>query len=244
VRAAGPVVSTYLAEGSSRGDSLSLGSGNAHITADALSGSMTSGQMTYKGHARLWQGDSVLDADQIEIWRDEKRLQGIGHVVAVFPQVRGPLAAPGVAHTAVLPRGDSTLWKIHAPVIYYWNDEQKARLEGGVTAESEGGSLESRTLDVFLGAAGAHPGAGGQLKRALALGGVLVRQGDRTGTAEQAEYTAGDGKFVLSGGNPTITDASGDTTTGHSLTFYQASDTILIDSQSGSRTLTKHRVEK
>jgi lipopolysaccharide export system protein LptA len=71
-----------------------------------------------------------------------------------------------------------------------------------------------------------------------------VRQGDRRGKAEQAEYTAADGKFVLSGGNPIITDASSDTTTGHSLTFFVANDTILIDSQEGSRTLTKHRVEK
>ena len=56
--------------------------------------------------------------------------------------------------------------------------------------------------------------------------------------------TAADGKFVLSGGQPTLTDASSDTTTGHSLTFFVANDTILIDSQEGSRTLTKHRVEK
>jgi len=28
------------------------------------------------------------------------------------------------------------------------------------------------------------------------------------------------------------------------LTFFVANDTILIDSQDGSRTLTKHRVEK
>ncbi len=72
----------------------------------------------------------------------------------------------------------------------------------------------------------------------------MVRQGDRRATAEQAEYTAGDEKFVLSGGDPAITDAASDTTTGHSLTFFVANDTILIDSQNGSRTLTKHRVEK
>jgi lipopolysaccharide export system protein LptA len=82
------------------------------------------------------------------------------------------------------------------------------------------------------------------LERALAQGNVIVRQGDRRATAEQALYTAADGKFVLSGGQPTIADASSDTTTGHSLTFFVASDTILIDSQEGSRTLTKHRVEK
>jgi lipopolysaccharide export system protein LptA len=73
---------------------------------------------------------------------------------------------------------------------------------------------------------------------------VVVRQADRRGTGEQAEYTAADQKFVLSGGQPTFTNASNDTTTGRSLTFFVASDTILVDSQEGVRSITKHRVEK
>jgi lipopolysaccharide export system protein LptA len=84
----------------------------------------------------------------------------------------------------------------------------------------------------------------GQLSRILAQGGAVVRQGDRRGMADQAEYTSSDQKFVLSGGKPTLTDGSGNTTAGRSLTFFVASDTILIDSQAGSRTLTRHRVEK
>ncbi|MGB9405450.1 MAG: hypothetical protein WCA98_18090, partial [Candidatus Acidiferrales bacterium] len=93
--------------------------------------------------------------------------------------------------------------------------------------------------------ANAPPASGGrQLTHAVALGHVIVRQGDRHGTSERADYTAADEKFVLSGGQPTLTDASNDTTTGRSLTFFRASDTILIDSEAGSRTLTKHRVEK
>jgi len=73
----------------------------------------------------------------------------------------------------------------------------------------------------------------------------VVQQGERRGMADQGVYTASDGRYVLSGGDPTIVDAGSDTTTqGHSLTFYVASDTILIDAQAGSKTLTKHRVEK
>ena len=96
------------------------------------------------------------------------------------------------------------------------------------------------------GSHGAQGAAGGgrQLSRALALGDVVVRQGDRRGVAEQGEYLAARKHEFPVGGQPTITDASSDTTTGHSLTFFVASDTILIDSQEGSRTLTKHRVEK
>ncbi len=277
IRASGGVLSTYFP--SAQNSAMSLGSGPGHISAETLTGSTTSGHVIYLGHARLWQGDSVLEANQIEVWRDEKKLQATGNVVANFPQA-SPAAQPfpkptPAALTTVRSSAPSgpTLWQIRAPLLTYWGDTGKAHLETGVTADSQQGSMQSRTLDVFLTAAptkptsasaSAVPGAGKpvqpssaaspgspgapsegrQLDRALALGGVTVRQGDRRGTAEQAEYTASDGKFVLSGGQPTIIDASSDTTTGHSLTFFVANDTILIDSQEGSRTLTKHRVEK
>ena len=264
IRASGGVLSTYFP--SSQNSAMSLGSGPGHISAATLTGSTTSGHVTYVGHARLWQGDSVLEANQIEIWRDEKKLQAAGNVVANFSQAAPPAPppaspSPAPSSKAILstPSGP-TLWQIRAPMLTYWGDTGKAHLEPGVSADSQQGSMQSRTLDVFLTPAAAsakpsaatkpaQPGAGSsaqgrQLDHALALGGVTVRQADRRGTANQAEYTASDGKFVLSGGQPTIIDASSDTTTGHSLTFFVANDTILIDSQDGSRTLTKHRVEK
>jgi len=49
---------------------------------------------------------------------------------------------------------------------------------------------------------------------------------------------------VMSGGTPTIFDGSAGTTTGRQLTFFLASDTIIVDSENGSRTLTKHRVDR
>jgi lipopolysaccharide export system protein LptA len=261
--AEGGVVSTYMPSG--QGDAVNLGSGPAHITADALSGSTSSGHVVYSGHARLWQGESVLQADQITVWRDEKKMQATGNVVAVFPQTSGPTLKP-VSQSSKASGNASgrasgpTLWLVRAPSLTYWNDQNKARLEGGVLATSQQGSLESPTLDVFLGpvtnaapsnpTSGQRPGAQagtagtGQLSRILAQGGAVVRQGDRRGVADQAEYTSSDQKFVLSGGKPTLTDGSGNTTAGRSLTFFVASDTILIDSQAGSRTLTRHRVEK
>ena len=269
ISATGGVLSTYFP--SAQNSAMSLGSGPGHISAETLTGSTTSGHVTYVGHARLWQGDSVLEANQIEIWRDEKRLQATGNVVANFPQASPPTAAQSSAQpspakpsptrsatsASAMPSGP-TLWQIRAPMLTYWGDTGKAHLETGVTADSQQGSMQSRTLDVFLtpdspAQAPQPPPSpdqqvpaveGRQLDHALALGGVTVRQADRRGTADQAEYTASDGKFVLSGGQPTIIDASSDTTTGHSLTFFVANDTILIDSQEGSRTLTKHRVEK
>ena len=279
IRATGGVVSTYLS--GSQNAEMNLGSGPGHVSADSLAGSNTSGHAVYSGHARLWQGQSVLDANQIELWRDEKKMQATGNVVAVFPQASGPtmgnfgpatttsISAKSQGAKSSTPSAGTgagqTLWHLRAPSLTYWSDQGKAHLETGVSAQSDQGSIDSRTLDVFLAPApaaasgtatqspsnapsppkaGAALGGGRQMDKALAQGNVVVRQGDRRATAEQALYTAADGKFTLSGGQPTIVDAQNDTTTGRSLTFFIASDTILIDSQEGSRTVTKHRVDK
>jgi lipopolysaccharide export system protein LptA len=271
LQADGGVISTYAPPGEQGTDN--PGAGAAHISAEALTGSANAGHVTYSGHVRLWQGESVLEADRIDLWRDEKKMQASGNVVAVFPQSAGPAvpSIPDFSKTKKKSAKDSgpALWKIHAPLLTYWGDQGRAHLQGGVLASSDQGTLHSQTLDVYLkqspgktptlasteALASKVPAqseqiaalsalGGGQLDRVVARGGVVVEQGDRHGMAERAEYTASDGKFVLSGGEPTVTDGSNNSATGSSLTFYVASDTILIDSQQGSRTLTKHKVEK
>ena len=195
----------------------------------------------------------MIEAESIELLRDARQLNARGNVLAVFPEAAGPAAgspngSPGSAHAR---RAD--LWRIRAGSLTYWSAEGRARLEQSITAQSSQGQISSRTLELFFSSAGpsaqAVPAAATssgpqQLTRALASGGVTVRQGGRRGTAERAEYSAAEGKFVLSGGRPTLYDASGGTTTGRQLTFFFANDTIVVDSEDGSRTLTRHRVEK
>src|SRR5258706_13996150 len=83
-----------------------------------------------------------------------------------------------------------------------------------------------------------------QISRAVGTGGVIIDQGTRKATADRGEYSAMDGKFIMSGGNPPNIDAAEGTTTGHQLTFFLADDTIIVDSENGSPTLTKHRVDR
>src|SRR5260370_33361400 len=98
------------------------------------------------------------------------------------------------------------------------------------------------------GTAGSPPALptarGQQISRAVGTGGVIIEQGTRKATADRGDYSAMDGKFIMSGGNPTIIDAAEGTTTGHQLTFFFADDTIIVDSENGSRTLTKHLVHR
>jgi lipopolysaccharide export system protein LptA len=85
---------------------------------------------------------------------------------------------------------------------------------------------------------------GEQLVRASAFDNVNVEQQGRHGKASRADYSAEDGRFVLSGGTPTVYDASGNATQGRQLTFFFGDDSINIDSAEGLRTLTLHQVEK
>jgi lipopolysaccharide export system protein LptA len=252
--AQGDVRSTDISPGRS---GINLAPLLAHISSDRLLANSSTGRAVYSGRARLWQGDAEIEADSIELVRDARLLNARGNVMAAFPQAAGSptsglqAGSPGKSQSPSVATGPD-LWRVRAGTLTYWSGEGRARLEQNVAAESHQAQISSRALDLFFSSSGSSVGSpvgvgsGGtqQLTRAVATGNVVVRQGDRRGTAERADYFAGEGKFVLSGGRPTLYDASRGTTVGRQLTFFFADDTIVVDSEQGSRTLTKHRVEK
>jgi len=67
-------------------------------------------------------------------------------------------------------------------------------------AESAEGSIDANQIDLYFSTSGSASSAQ-QVSRAVATGDVSVRQEDRRGTSNRAEYTASEGKFVLPGGN-------------------------------------------
>jgi len=255
IRADGGVRSTDFR---SKGNSPQLAAVPANISADTLRANSNTGRGLYTRHARLWQGNSVMEADSIEILRETKVMNASGNVHAVFPQSPGQSPAQALAVRQPASRKPK-LWHITAETLSYSEIENRAHLEKNVVAKSAEQEIRAPVMDLYFAksdkdpplAAGvpssattnAQTGAQ-QISRAVATGSVIVEQGTRRATAERGEYSAADGKFVMSGGNPTIFDASEGTTTGRQLTFFLADDTIIVDSENGSRTLTKHRVEK
>jgi lipopolysaccharide export system protein LptA len=220
---------------------IQLGAAPANITADTVQGNSKTGRAFYKGHARLWQRESTLEAESIELQRDARTLNATGNVRAVL------LQAPANGANPQSPKKTPQLWYIAAASLVYWDKENRAHLEKDVTVQSTDQKIRSAAMDLYFtraGAASAGVSGAQQISRAVGTGGVTVEQGKRRATADRGEYTAADGKFIMSGGTPTIFDASEGTTTGHQLTFYLADATIIVDSENGSRTLTKHRVEK
>ena len=234
IEAEGPVRSTDFA---SKTSSLQMSSAPANLSADHMKANSKTGRAVYKGHARLWQGASVLEAEMIELLRPSRILNATGNVRAVFPQAPQPGASTGSA----------PVWHISSGLLTYWDGENRAHLEKDVFVQSADQKMRAPQLELFFTRSGADKqGNGGtsQISRAVGTGGVVVEQGDRRGTAERGLYTAAGEKFVLTGGTPTLFDPVEGTTTGRELTFYRADDTIVVDSGNGLRTLTKHRVQR
>ena len=271
IQAEGGVRSTDF---SSKTSAVQLAPAPSNITADTLQANSKTGRALYTGHARLWQGDSVLEANSIELLRETRVLNAVGNVRAVFPQAAGQspeqAAEPGLdsgarqVNTAQAAPKKPQLWHATCGLLTYLDNEDRAHLQQNVVVQSADQKMRGPVLDLYFtrslnaGANGSNvantggTGTGGakaaggtqQISRAVGTGGVVVEEGDRRATAERGEYTAANGKFVMSGGNPILYDGSAGATTGRQLTFFLADDTIIVDSENGSRTLTKHRVEK
>jgi lipopolysaccharide export system protein LptA len=164
-------------------------------------------------------------------------LNANGNVRAVFPKAENNTKKPK----------DNAVWRISSGTLTYWDAENRAHLEKNVVVQSADERMRGPALDLyFTRDASGKPGAVGtsKISRAVGTGGVEVEQGDRRGTAERGVYTADDDKFVLSGGTPTLYDGNEGATTGRELTFNIADDTIVVDSGNGTRTLTRHRVQR
>jgi lipopolysaccharide export system protein LptA len=233
--------------------------GPGRISGERLDGNSATGSAIYSGNARLWQEDSIVEADKIELNRQTHILMASGRVHAVFPQA--PAANRGQLSTRTV-KNKPEFWHAEGNRLTYMSDESRGRMEQKVRAHSDEGSMTADAMDFFFAPAGTSATANGsatskaadgapkqtgttqQLVRAAAFGGVNVEQQGRHGKASRADYTAENGKFVLSGGTPTVYDASGNATQGRQLTFFFGDDSINVDSAEGLRTLTLHQVEK
>jgi LPS export ABC transporter protein LptC len=229
----------------------------AHISAEHLVADTARGHAVYSGKGRLWQGQSVIEGDTIELDSPTHILLVKGHVRGVFPQAAWnpkPGEAPGQfsSQTKKPPpnkspgqaaRPGTQLGHVRGGLLTYWETESRGRIEKDARVDSEQGSIQANLIDLYFSDSGAASGTK-QLSRSVASGDVTVRQEDRRGTSDRAEYTASEGKFVLSEGKPTLYSSTGDTTTGRQLTFYFADDRIVVDSADGLKTVTLHQVEK
>jgi lipopolysaccharide export system protein LptA len=236
----GDVKSTYNDLTSQPNGALLASSSPIHVTAHSMEIQRTAALALYRGGVRLWQDANMVEAPAIDFDRDHRSL------LAQSTSAQG--TPPQLVSTVLVQtdsRGNTAPVAITCSRLTYADGERKAHFEGDVSAKEEGLVITAKQMDAFLHARGAtrSPNAG-KLDQIVAAGQVVVTQPHRRAQGEQLVYTAGEDKFVLTGGSPSIFDAEQGKITAVSLTFFRHDDRVLIEGNSSSPAVTQTRVAR
>ncbi len=239
--AEGNVKSTYSRLKPQPGGAMLASAEPIHVTARKMVAQRGSGTALYTGGARLWQGANVVEAAQIEFDRERRSLVAQG---------AGQSGGKGVTSVFVQQdkSGRVTPVNVVARKLTYADADRRARYEGGVVARSADTSLTAAHVDILLKKADAVPAdpsqlTPSQLERIVAENGVVVQQPNRRATGSQLTYFADDGRFVLQGGPPLITDLQRGSIRGDSLTFFSRDDRVLVEGSDTAPAITHTRVK-
>lgn len=236
VYANGNVKATYLQP--KPGASLSGGFGGAgptHVIADGAVLDQARGEATFRGGARLWQGANSVAAPVIELRKNPETLKAFGDAA-------NPGAVFTVLANAPSARRPTDVSRVHSRQLLYTDADREALFTGSVSAEDASGVVRCDQAEVFLTAtdqaaarlaAANAPRDGGQgrVVRIVATGHVAIEQPGRRGAGEKLVYTAGDGKFVLTGTSsapPHLYDRAHGNVSGEALIFNSQDDSVSV----------------
>jgi lipopolysaccharide export system protein LptA len=235
--AQGAVKTTYRVAGQQPAGALLASGEPIHVTAASMSAHPPTAH--YAGGARLWQGSNIVQAPVLDFDRDRRSLVAQGS------------AAQPVSTVFVQPdkQGKLTAVNVTGARLTYSDQERRARFAGGVTLKSADQTVTAEEMEVFLlpAAATGAPATGSRVERVVATGNVVAEMPGRKATGARLVYTAGEGKFELTGDAahpPSITDAEHGTATGDSVTFYNHGDRVVVGSSTAARTVTQTQVQK
>jgi lipopolysaccharide export system protein LptA len=235
--AEGDVKSTYTAVKAQPDGGLLAASDPIHVTSHAVMVHRSPAVAVYTGDARVWQNANVVEAPTLTFDRDHRSLVAQG--TADHPVSTVLVQADK--------SGKATPVTITAARLTYNDADRKIVLDGGVTTKGADVTMAAQKMDVFLvprNQARSDPGTPGQLDRIVAQGNIVITQPSRRATGDRLEYVAGDEKFVLTGGPPSIFDAEHGKITGDSLTFFRRDDRVLVEGRETSPTVTRTRVAR
>lgn len=258
VEGLGHVQSTHLERAGGRGS----GGEDAAATTNVLAGRMVAEKKSqfvhYEGRVRAWHGYDVVESPSLDVFRKERRISSGSGVVTSHlepaPIKSGPVSSSSLASAAHDEQRGTRPLTIRADRLEYFDEGHKASYRGHVQAETENTTLKADRMDVYFSSSPAAStgraqqaaplrttGEEPKVERAVADGHVTVVQPMRRAHGEHAEYFAGPGKIVMTGGPPTLYDAEEGFTTGQRLTFMIRDDSLFVDGGEKSPTLSKRR---
>jgi lipopolysaccharide export system protein LptA len=236
--AQGEVKTTYSELKPQPGGALLATGDPIHVTARSMSAQRATGTARYFD-ARLWQGANIVQGPIIDFQREPRKVEAHGEdgrrITTVFVEQGSS--------------GKVTPVNVSAAALTYVDAQRQAHFEGGVVIRGADTVVTAGRVDVFLQArtqnrSAGMPGSPSQVDHIVASGRVVIQQQNRRATGEKLVYTVSDGKFVLTGGPPSIFDAEHGQITGDSLTFFSRDDRVLVESINASPTVTQTRIAK
>ncbi len=229
------------------------GNGPAHAIADEARLNESTGEATFRGHARLWQQANSIDAPEIVL------NQHLETITASTADARNPVRA--VLQNASAPRNGngaagrhrqaatdatkpsaSSVIRVRGGDLWYSDPEHRAIMRGGVmdavVAETANAASRSDSVELQLIPAGIPDNGTGQAQvdRMIAAGHVELTFGTRHGTGARLVYSGVTGDYVLTGTDtapPRLTDPDRGSVTGKTLIFHSRDDSVSIEGGSG-----------
>jgi LPS export ABC transporter protein LptC len=192
-----------------------------------------SGIGIYLGDARAWQDDNFVSADKLTLRRDNRRMEGDGHVQSALYQARRKEAS-----------GARTVVPVFATSnrMFYSDTDRLLHYEGNVDIKQGTERITGEVADVYL------MKELGEVERMVAQRNVVVTQPGKRGTGNWAQYNASDETVMLTGEPARVEDAQQGTSESRRLTVYLRENRVVSDSPGGApstgRVRSSHKIKK
>jgi LPS export ABC transporter protein LptC len=187
---------------------------------------------TYTGAAQLFQAETSVKAGTIVV--DDKRgdLSASGDVISttVLEQNMTKETTDAKGEPPKKGRVNSIA---KAKDMKYEDAARRLTYTGGAQLSNPDGTMNADKIELYL-----KP-SGNELDRLEAYDAMTLREQNRKTTGRRLTYTADDEKYLITGVPVTIVDECGRETTGKTLTFFKATDNVIVDGNQQIRTQTK-----
>jgi lipopolysaccharide export system protein LptA len=206
----GKVVARGQVIGTLRGsEAMEKGKQPVRFAADAASTSADGNHLTLEGDARLWQGDRLARADELDYDSEHDIVTGRGEVLTT---------ARAVDKNA----RESTI-RVRARQLRYDRPAGVATYEGQVTLEDAKAEASCQSLVATMD-------PDGNLMLADLKGGVTIRDltNARVITGQKARFVVGEGFFEIWGEPVLVKGPSGDQVKADHLEWQRSSNTIVV----------------
>ena len=229
----GKVHTTYYSQEQTNGATpFSKVKSPVYIVADRAQFNHDTGVGTYSGNARAWQDDNFVRSDTLTLFRDEKRMEGLGHVQSALYNAKQK-TENGSAVVPVFATAESMRYSDPDRLLHY---------ETNVDIKQGTDRMTSGVADVYL------LKDKNEVERTVSQRNVVLIQPGKRGTGDWLQYTAADDVAVLKGNPAHVEDAEQGTTDGNRLTLYKRENRVVVDDnrgeQSPARVRSVHKVNK